>query len=118
MKRTVLIVSLSILMLGAMCRPNASKSAFYGSISGKVWDTHFNEPLVCVSVSVVGTRLGALTDQHGNYLITKLRQGTYVIRFIVIGYDSKQVDNVVVVANQNTVINCNLEQTPNDDMLQ
>ncbi len=114
MKQTILITALSFMMIGATCHRSDSQSISYGSISGRVWDVHFNEPLVAVSVSVVGTKLGAMTDQHGYYRITKLTPGTYAIRFSVIGYDSKQVDEVVVVANQNTVVGCDLQQVPPD----
>ena len=117
MKRTLLIVAVSILMLGAMCFRSGSPPVGYGSISGSVWDVYYNEPLVAVSVSVVGTSLGALTDPHGKYRITLLKPGTYAIKFTVVGYESKQVDEVAVVADQNTVVDCNLAQTPMEKTL-
>ena len=57
-----------------------------GTVSGRVVDSASQQPLVSVSVRVVGTTLGALTRNDGSYTIAGLRPGPQQIRATRIGF--------------------------------
>ena len=57
-----------------------------GSVSGRVIDSASQQPLVSVSVRVVGTTSGALTRNDGTYTIAGLRPGPQQLRATRIGF--------------------------------
>lgn len=57
-----------------------------GTIGGQVLDQSTNQPLVGVQMSVVGTNLGALTNQEGRFLIRNVPAGERDVRATLIGY--------------------------------
>jgi len=80
-----------------------------GSISGKITDKTTNEDLIGASVLIVGTATGSSTDLDGTFSLRGLESGTYQLRVSYISYQSAVINNVVVKAGQNTVINFQLE---------
>jgi iron complex outermembrane receptor protein len=60
------------------------------------------EPLIGATVHLDGTPLGAATDENGNYRITAVPPGTYVLVCSYLGY--RQVRRVIVVAGANVVV--------------
>ncbi len=86
---------LLILLLGFSLNALAQETL---QISGKVTDAESDEPLIGVSISVIGkTGLGAITDDNGKYEIEVKPYRT--LAFTYIGYDTVQV----LVKKQNTV---------------
>ena len=79
-----------------------------GKISGRVTDKQTNAPLPFVNVVVVGTGLGAVTDEDGYYVILNVPPGTYNLEARMIGYHSQTVQNVDVFVDQTMVINFQL----------
>jgi len=75
-----------------------------GKISGRVVDEK-KEPVVGVSVQIVGTSLGAATDIDGYYTIINILPGTYELKFSAVGYTPLIVRGVSVEAGQTTTIN-------------
>ncbi|MGH7645481.1 MAG: TonB-dependent receptor, partial [Gemmatimonadales bacterium] len=69
-------------VLAAAPRPAAAQG---GIISGRVTDST-GAPLGRASVSVDGTRLGALTSDLGEYAITGVPSGSYTVRARLLGY--------------------------------
>ena len=59
-----------------------------GKIIGNIKDSETNEPLVGVSVMVVGKGIGADTDQDGRYSIINVPIGKHDIKTSIIGYAS------------------------------
>lgn len=82
----------------------ASLKAQQSKVGGVVTDTE-GTPLAGVTVIVVGTSLGTITDGNGLYSIQVPNQNA-VIQFSFIGYGTKEV----TVGTQ-TVINITLEET-------
>ncbi|MBD3403463.1 TonB-dependent receptor [candidate division GN15 bacterium] len=74
-------------------------SAVTGSITGVITDAQTNEPLIGVSVAVVGTNLGAVTDENGKYMINNVPVGTYTLRMSAVGFGTLEVSNVGVSAD-------------------
>lgn len=66
---------------------------------GKVTDAGSNDPLPFVNVGLKSTRLGASTDNQGNYRITNIPAGSYTIVFSTIGYAVTERKDVVLKEN-------------------
>ena len=79
--------------------PQVVLASVTGKISGTVIDTESGEPLPGVAVSVVGTKLGALTDENGEYYILNVPVGTYTVRASLIGFAPVEFTNVGVSAD-------------------
>lgn len=70
-----------------------------GTLTGKVLESDTNESLAFTDVVVKDTDKGVITDFEGNYTI-KLPVGTYTIRFSFLGFDTKEITNVLIGADQ------------------
>jgi len=95
------LISMAI-MLGltlGLLLPQVVMASVTGKISGTVVDTETGEPLPGVAVSVVGTKLGALTDENGEYYILNVPVGTYTVKASLIGFAPVEVTNVGVSAD-------------------
>ncbi|HUG41341.1 MAG TPA: SusC/RagA family TonB-linked outer membrane protein [Longimicrobiales bacterium] len=71
-----------------------------GTIGGAVTDATTGEPLAAVEVRVVGTALGTLTNDSGQYLITGVPAGLYAVRAARLGYAESTAENVAVRDDQ------------------
>lgn len=67
-----------------------------GKINGLILDGEFNnEPLAFVTVTVKGASDEVSTNLDGEYSL-QLDPGTYTLVFDFVGYESKEVKNVIV----------------------
>ncbi len=75
----------------------------YGaSIEGIVTDSATGEPLIGVNVLIIGTKLGAATDNKGYFIILDLTPGHYTIRTSYIGYNTR-IDSVLIKSSDEFV---------------
>lgn len=80
-----------------------------GTISGSLSDKEAGgTPLPFANVSLKGTTKGTTSDFDGNYNIDNVEPGTYSLEISFVGYKTKEVTEVVVVAGQTTTINAEL----------
>lgn len=79
-----------------------------GKISGKIVDADTREPLIGANVVVLNTNLGAATDIDGNYFILNITPGTYDVKVSYVGYASKTIQGVRIVANLTYELNVDL----------
>ena len=79
-----------------------------GKIAGRILDAKSQEPLIGVNVILVGTNMGAATDQNGNYFIINIPPGKYEVKASLIGYQSVEVKDVVVNVDQTTRLNLSM----------
>jgi outer membrane receptor for ferrienterochelin and colicin len=79
-----------------------------GSIRGRVVEYGNLQPLAGVNIAVQDTRLGAATDTEGNYLIDKVPVGAYTVEFTYMGYETKNITDVIVKSNKTTFVNTEL----------
>jgi TonB-dependent SusC/RagA subfamily outer membrane receptor len=70
-----------------------------GVIEGRVVTATTSRPLAEVQVSILGTTLGARTDEQGRFRVPAVPAGTHRLRAQRIGYSSA-VSNVTVTAGQ------------------
>lgn len=76
-----------------------------GKISGVVRDAKTHEPLPVVNIVVLGTTLGASTDQEGSYFILNVPPGKYDLQASIVGYRKTIVRDVIVHASKTTEVN-------------
>jgi TonB-dependent starch-binding outer membrane protein SusC len=81
-----------------------------GTVAGTVVDVTTQRPLAGVQVSIVGTRLGTLTNQEGRYLITNVPAGTQEVRATLIGY-ARGSQQVTVAAGATVTADFTIRET-------
>jgi len=81
-----------------------------GILEGKVVDKETKEPLVGVSVGIVGTTIGAATNVDGFFQINNVQAGTCDVRFSNIGYQTLVYKSVSIHADLRTKVNIELQQ--------
>ena len=79
-----------------------------GKVSGRVIDSNTNEALIGANVMLVGTSLGAATDEDGYYHILNVPPGFYDLRSNMIGYAEKTITGVRVEIDLTAVIDLDL----------
>ncbi|MAU15256.1 MAG: TonB-dependent receptor [Muricauda sp.] len=78
-----------------------------GTISGKIMDGEFNDILPFANVLLKGTSVGATSDFEGAYSMD-VEPGIYTVTFSFLGYNTQEVTDVVVEANQTVNLNVTL----------
>lgn len=94
-------------ILGVAMIPTGVSAQQRGSITGQVIDQSTGQPLANVQVTVVGTRLGTLSNQQGRFLIAGVDAGTYTVEATQLGY--KQVRREVTVGTGAAVVDIEME---------
>ncbi len=82
-----------------------------GRIAGHIRDAG-GTPLANAQVMVVGTRLTAVTNASGAYLLSAVPAGTYLLRAQLIGYSPAAVHGVRVAAGQTVTVDVVLQGGP------
>lgn len=75
-----------------------------GTLTGRVSDSTSRNPIGSVTVSIVGTRLGAISREDGSYTIAAVPAGTQRVRVTRIGYQAREQD-VTITAGGATTLN-------------
>jgi hypothetical protein len=86
-----------------------------GEIQGNVTDAKSGEPLpfVNVSVKINGSMAAAQTDFDGFYSIKPIPAGEYSVKASFIGYNSQQMDKVLVRADRITFLDMQITESSN-----
>lgn len=74
------------MLAGSLALPGALAAQNTATVRGKVTDSDGNAPVVAAQVTVSGTRLGAVTQPTGDFVITNVPAGAQTIRVVRIGY--------------------------------
>src|SRR6056297_272653 len=77
---------------------------FGGMVKGFVTDLGDN-PMPGTNITVIGTNLGAATDDNGYFFIKNIDPGKYILRSSFIGYRDDILRNVKVKNDSVTVLN-------------
>ena len=91
---TGMIPGIAALLIVSLTLPAQAQST--GRITGVVTDSASDRPVGDVSILVVGTRIGVMTDAQGRYTITGAPAGSRVIEARRIGYRVARIPNVSV----------------------
>jgi outer membrane receptor protein involved in Fe transport len=81
-----------------------------GTIRGTIKDTKTKEDLVGATVFIEGLNKGAAADINGFFSVNNVPVGTYKIKISFVGYKTKFIENVQVLAQQVTEINTFVEE--------
>ena len=100
-----ILMSLAVLAL----LPSAASAQQPGIVTGRVTNAG-GQPLSATRVQVVGSTLGGLTDEAGNYRIAGVPSGTQQLRAIRLGYGAS-VQSVTVPSGGTVTINFSLTET-------
>ncbi len=87
-----LTLGISILSISSIFAQNSR----YGQIRGIVTDETIGEALIGVNVGLQGTSIGSATNIDGEYRITRIPAGTYILMATSLGYANFQVELEVV----------------------
>lgn len=90
---SLLVLLFSLLFSHALYASDPSR------ITGKVTDKKTGEALIGVTVVVMGSDKGAVTDVEGRYVIS-VSEGTYTVDFKYMGYQTKSVTDVRVIGGK------------------
>ncbi|NUQ24800.1 MAG: TonB-dependent receptor [Saprospiraceae bacterium] len=82
-----------------------------GIVKGRVTNGINNDPVGFANVIVVGTDLGAITDDLGNYEITGLIPGLYDIKVSFLGFNEVTEFEVQVTNSKPAVVDFELEES-------
>ena len=78
-------------------------------LSGRIINAK-NEPLVGVSVKIVGTTIGTATDVDGRFTLSLTVGKKYELEFSAIGYEAKKISDAEVAADQVNELNIVLDE--------
>ena len=78
-----------------------------GDLFGKVIDKEYQDILPFANVLVKNSTTGTTTDFEGNYSL-KLEEGTYTVVFSFIGYETIEINEVVIKAGEALELNTSI----------
>ncbi len=78
-----------------------------GELVGTLNDTEYNDVLPFANVMIKGSDKGTTTDFEGRYTL-KLDPGTYTVVFSFIGYETKEITDVIIKADEVYELNTGL----------
>jgi outer membrane receptor protein involved in Fe transport len=89
---------------------DGAKAGTFGKVVGRVTDKSNSEALVGATARLLGTSLGTVTDQDGNYVILNVTPGMYTLRITFVGFTGVDTKEIRVVQDLTTEINVELTQ--------
>ena len=101
------MTALAVVVAAALIVPIANAGTT-GKLSGKVRNEK-KESLAGVNIRIEGQRLGALSDEQGNYFIIGVPAGTYMVRANLLGHAPWVASNVTINADFTTELNVELK---------
>ena len=78
-----------------------------GTITGRVTDAASGQPVAAAQINVVGTGIGALTNQEGGYTLRGVNPGNVSVRVLRLGYAETRLA-ATVTAGSTTTLNLQL----------
>ncbi len=89
----------------------ASSYAGLGKIAGKITDEANGEPLPGAQVQILGTTMGAAADAQGQYFLLNVPPGTYTVKISMMGYATKEIQDVRAQLDVTTSLDVQLKTT-------
>lgn len=87
-----------------------------GKVAGVVIDGEFNDVLAFANIVIKDTSTGTTSDFDGKYEL-EVDPGTYTLVFSYVGYETKEITDVVVKANQVTDLEVTLATNSLDEVV-
>lgn len=86
----------------------AQSSLSSQTIKGKIIEKVTQQPIIGVTVFILGTTLGSTTDADGYYKISNVPLGRQTVQVSSIGYETQTNTNVIVAAGKEVITNFQL----------
>ncbi|MBO0936764.1 TonB-dependent receptor [Fibrella sp. HMF5335] len=90
--------------------PLCGQAQLTQTLRGRVVDKESKYPLVGATVQVVDASLGNLTDTTGAYRIGNVPVGRRTVRVTLVGYKEVLLNNIIVDAGRETILDVDLEE--------
>src|SRR5690606_18549929 len=83
------------------------------TIRGKLTDEQSESPLIGANVILVGSNpfIGSSTDLDGNFRLENVPLGRQTIRITYLGYEPREIPNVLVTSGKELVLNLTLRES-------
>lgn len=107
MKNTLLSTFFLLVALSTFAQPSQT-------VRGKIVDKESKYPLVGVTALLVNNAtqpVGTVTDVDGNFRLSNIPVGRQTLRFTLVGYKEILLNNIVVEAGRETVLNLEMEES-------
>ncbi len=111
--RTQKTCILSIL-LAAILVPLILSAGSTGKIKGCITDKATGDPIAGASVLIVGTKMGAMTDPNGCFVIDNVAPGKYTLKITSVSYSTLEIPAVSVTADLFTEVDFEMEKATTD----
>lgn len=98
---------LIIALLNIFC----SFSQNQGNISGEIYDSKSQLPLLGANIVLDNTSIGAISNENGYFTIDNIPTKTYNITISYIGYQSQKVYNVIIKSKGNPALKIFLNES-------
>ncbi len=101
MKNSHLLIYLFFTSFSAFAQPSQT-------VRGKIVDKESKFPLIGVTALLVNNSaqpVGTVTDVEGNFRLSQVAVGRQTLRFTLVGYKEILLNNIVVEAGRETVLN-------------
>lgn len=85
-----------------------------GAMKGKILDANTKDPIPFANIVIEnnGTQISAaITDFDGNYSISPIEAGSYDLKVMNVGYQTKVISGVIINPNETTYQNIELQQS-------
>ena len=100
------------LSLFTISEPSTGKPSGFGILTGVVTDIKTNKAIEDAIVELDGTEINSITDENGEFYIDEVPVATYKLTATKDGYVSLTLENIVIVADQET--DCEVKMTEED----
>ena len=81
----------------------AVKPKYVSGIKGVVKDATTREPLPGANVTLEGTQMGAATNRNGEFLISGVPYGRYIVKATMMGYEPREIEILLNVSTYTEV---------------
>ena len=85
-----------------------------GTLKGVVIDSLSDKPIIGVSIYVVGTPQGAITDIEGKFEIKNIKKSVFDVRVTCSGYHTKNIEDMKLHADSTKHLAIELETKPRE----
>ena len=100
MRDNTIFKIVSLFVFALLFIPAVTFAQSTGSIGGTVVDAKDNSPLIGAVVKIEGSKMGATTDENGEYVILNVDVGTFTLVCEYIGFAPKRIENVKISVDQ------------------
>ena len=98
------VISVKNILSLLLVLPTLLFSQIDGSINGYIYDSKSQLPLLGANVIIEGTEKGAISDENGFFEITNVSPKSYNLSVSYVGYQSKNIFNVIIKSKGNQTL--------------